>query len=286
MKFSNCLATLMAAGAIAFGSAQASAVVFTFDPDGTDATISPVTNTVELDWGVGNVLAKNSLQFPNGPLLAPGNEFVTYYQAKLNGLQLTTGPSGGVFGLGSDQEITIVAGFRERVTSLSADFEQASFEVVNDPTNFVRIFYDDGSGVNADNTTGLGFSDGTLILDGTIVSGKSTIDQSIGDPNKGPFNIVAMVDSLDSDFFPDLEEFGLINLQLINVGTIQDPNGVDPGVVFDTFDSTTTYVDNSTDFAFRADANTRISVVPEPVTATLGLVGLAGLGVALRRRRA
>ncbi len=265
-------------------ASSASAIQFGFDPDGAGVFVPTITNVVEFDWGVGNVLADNALVSPGGVVDPVGSTFFTYYQARLQGFEVGVGsnanPGGGSSGgtlLPFGHEITIVAGFLETVTAVGGGGTTASFSVTPDAANFVRIYYD---------TTGADgiFNDGILVLDGTPVSGDSSLDVLDPNVNKGALNIVAKINSVDTNFFVDLPD--LLLLSLSNPGTVQDLGGVPNLTTFtDINGNTVTYDASTEDFAFRSDVNTRLEVIPEPVTAAMGLISLGALGFAALRRR-
>ncbi len=275
------IAGLIAGSLLAASTSHASIV---FDPDGAGGFVAPIPDVQEFDWGVGNVVAKHALVSPGGPLLPVGSSFTTYYQARLQGFQLTTGTSGGT-GLPFGHEITVVAGFRQEITSLSPDGSDASFEIIDHTDNFVRVYYHTPSNSNISN--GTGFDDGTLILQATPVLGTSSIDSSLATTNKGRLNVVAEVDWVHEDFFPMLSDSMIVNL--INVGTIQNLGSVNQGTQFDTEDDgTVTYSTDDNDFAFRSDVNSRVELtdVPEPGSAVMLAAGLTLLGWRNRRQAA
>src|SRR5690606_35425235 len=125
----------------------------------------------------------------------------TYYASSLQGSQL------GVTTVhGSDSTITIVAGFLERVTEV--DGTEATFEIVDDANNFVRIFHNN-----------------TLILEGTpLAGGKSNFDAASPQFIKGFFNVSAVVDqsTIDTNYFA-FGDLTSIELTLVAGGTTQAP---------------------------------------------------------------
>ncbi|MBI1336492.1 MAG: hypothetical protein GC164_05970 [Phycisphaera sp.] len=288
MKATTVIKALVCALPLGLAVQSASALEFDFSNNGT--VPGTITKVLEFDWGVGNVLAEDALVVPGGPVKPAGSTFFTYFQARLNGFQVAPGsnvnPGGGASGgvyLPIGQEITIVAGFKEEVTFVSGDFTQSSFKVVDDAMNFVKIYYDSTGDSNA--STGAGFGDGLMIFSGKPVSGLSGVDVNDPDTNKGALNITALIDYVDTAFFPTLPA-DLLSLRLINPGTVQDLNSLPDGVDFDTKVGTTEFNAGTTDFGFRSDINSKIeTVIPEPITAGLSLMGLSALGLAAARRR-
>jgi hypothetical protein len=314
----------LAAGALLAISAAnpASAVDIAFDPDGPGpisglglAAGTPIPNLTGLDWNTGNALAEASV-----PLVV-GAEFTTYYQARLavfqidpgagfgptatNFTDLATGTMDETISAPPTFEWTVAARFKERVTAIVGT--TAFFEVVNDPDNYLKIFYDDTA--DANDTLGTGFIDGDEILSASIVvqdngsftqNGSGFLDTAPATGSSvhgsGSFNITAVVDSHDNDFL-DIDSIilggGQVKITLIT-STLELPFGpADPADQFEVVGGLpvipvtgATNGVNGPDFIFEADANQVFDVfaeVPEP--ATLGLMGLMGLALAGRRRR-
>jgi hypothetical protein len=313
---------IVAAG-IGLGSLNtASAVDVPFDPDGPGPLSGlglgagiPIPNLTGLDWNTGNALADNSV-----PLVV-GAEFTTYYQARLAVFQIDPGAGFGstatnftdiATGTGDETisapasfEWTVAARFKERVTAIVGN--TAFFEVVDDPDNYLKVFYD--AVADSNDAAGTGFTDGHEILSASIVvqdngsftvNGSGVLDTAPASGasvhGSGSFNISAKVDTWDNAFL-DLNSIVLpqnhVRISLIT-STLELPFGpADPAAQFEVVGGLPVVPNmglvngvTGPDFLFEADANQVFDIfadIPEPATAALGIMGLAGL--ALRRRR-
>ena len=228
------------AAAAAFALASTVAHGATFDPDGT-GPLAPI-DLGTFDWGPTSFLAYGGntaiLEWVASAGTCPvtGCEFDVLTQARLIG---TLDPDGNVNtpgGLGTTFEITLVARFTETVTLVAGGGGPgtvATFESVPD-SGFLQIYYD--SSPDAVDVSGFGFSDGSLILNGTI-SNTATglffitandpsvcnaptcdLDRNTGDGNQypGQFTVSGIgsnstlsfaVDAQDPTFFIDLLSF-------------------------------------------------------------------------------
>lgn len=153
--------TLIAAAIAALGvSAQANAFTsgaIVFDRDGAGS--SSAINVTTFDWIPGNALAKDAI---GGTPDANGDiTFTTYFQASLGLFIRPDGPARTVL---DDTEITVQATIVE--TGSGVGGAAASFTSVS---GTYKIFYD--TTVDANDITGNGYGDGTLILEGTINPG-------------------------------------------------------------------------------------------------------------------
>ncbi|HEX8202549.1 MAG TPA: hypothetical protein VF590_18875, partial [Isosphaeraceae bacterium] len=138
-----------------------------------------------IDFAVGNGLVDAGFRADGvtpanlGAGIMVGDTFTFHYQAAVTGVNVVGGqisPAGldtlanGVRPAGSF-ELTAVATLRERVAAVilpspGNPLPTAVFQLVDDPINSFRVFFD-ASGVPANNVTGLGFDDGTLIYEVT-----------------------------------------------------------------------------------------------------------------------
>lgn len=258
-----------------------------FDPTGSGS----YTDITGLDWANGNVLSVDSIP------TAVGTEFTSYYQARLQGFEGSTLNGGDIVG-----EITIVAAFRERVTSLiplGPNAAVATFEIINHSDNFIRIYHDVAA--NASDDLGTGFNDGVLILEGTPLAGGDFDNSFIATDalsgfGSGTLLVTTDIDSYDSNYF-DFGGIATFVLRTISDGNItapfqqvavgdqfvdKDGNIINPDVAAGGFNGGI----RGNDFHFEADVATSFNVIPEPVSAALGFLSLGALGMtALRRRR-
>jgi hypothetical protein len=188
----------------------------TFDPQGTSGA-----NGLEVgsfDWSPNSTLSKGSIP------LVDGSSFQTYTHTALQGSGNADGNPQGIPGLNADYEITLVGGVKVDVSVTGASVQ------TNGPAasgeNFVRIYHDDN--VNSDALTGANYSDGDVILEGTIslVNSLSTISldpleslDSFGADNWGGTTTVTadggqqafiLVSFVDPAYFPDLEVGSLL----------------------------------------------------------------------------
>lgn len=152
--------------ALAVSAANAGDII-SINPDagGIDATQS----VGSLGWNNGNAI---SVGVVAGGVQAPaGSIFQTYAHAALANFSDAGGtPIGGLrLNTSGGYEWTYVTGFQEVVGSTSGSPPNATstFQTVAGGDNFFRIYYDTAR--DADNLTGKGFNNGTLILSGTIL---------------------------------------------------------------------------------------------------------------------
>lgn len=140
-----------------------------FDPNGTG------TGTLDIgtfDWGPTSFVAVGGNQAvtnfsEQGAGCGAACEFTVYTQAKMIGALDQSGRPLTVPGLNSNYEITMVLGFRERVTGASnvGAAGVATFQSIPTAVSFLEVFRD--ANTNSNQLTGFGFNDGTLILTGS-----------------------------------------------------------------------------------------------------------------------
>ena len=266
---------VLAAAAVAVGvaaSAQAENISVQFDPDGTGAAGSISVNS--FDWAVGNALAKGgNLAVQTFATTGQQIPFDLYYQAKLASVNLQGGGTGLPPNLntafGGTDEITIVAGFTEVVTSVQGipgtAGSVATFDLAANPrVNYLEFYFDDS--VDANNLAGTGFnrnpvdSDAQLILRAEItnilasnfeLSPAAITDLDRFDANNypaidsvvgaGATNLQALVTFADPNFFLNVQD--LINetllLTLFNSSQILPFDQADPSAQFLSTSTTT-----------------------------------------------
>lgn len=286
-----------------------------------DFVHTPLVDLQSLDWNFGNALAKG---FGDGSV---GTVFTTYYQAKLatffddNGDTQTLfsdGTDAGLKQLDSNFEWTVVAKFKEVV--ISNDGTTARFVPLADPSNYVKIFYDDTP--DADDLSGDGFADGLEIFRaGDPVSGLGVfasngitglLDQVNDDDHAGQltlggtggFTVQAEISYFDDRFldFPAVDP-GTFRITFFNSSNILPFLQVDPAEEFFDMDlngglgglfgtnlgTINGKLDDgglTDDVQFQVDANQSFDVttpIPEPATMMLGVMGFAGLLLGRRK---
>jgi len=318
MKLKNLAAAISAVAMVgALSSAQAALIGFNADPTNPD-----LESVDSFDWAPGNALAVDAIKSNTFDV---GDVFTTYWQAELTKAGMYNIPVGS----NGSFEYTAVATINEKIV-FSADTDG---DGIDDLTKFqhvggtFRMYYDDfSSGINADGrgddgtagtASGLGYDDGTLILEATIVSdptgvsqfvitdasGTAGLDLHAGDDvdggvttvqGIGSTNLVATVVWFDPAFF-DFGPKGLDSwIQMVWESSLRNPFiGVNPEASVG--GNTPDYGNNNIngvwsggeaeDFHFQADANSNF-VVPEPGTLLLMSLGLFGLsGLARKRQR-
>jgi hypothetical protein len=240
--------------AVMGGGAVHAGVVF--DPDGAGG--SGTIDVGTFDWGPTAFIAQGGNQavanYFNSNGACPNNscDFSVYTHATLIGTNTQTNAANPMPGLGSNYEITLVIGWRDRVTGVNTqigDQAIATFQTIPTQLSFLQIFRD--GQVNADPLTGFGFNDGTLIAQGgdvTLASGSfgvnttiapTALDQFntdnypgqqtvIGQGNTGNFNVDRL--AVDRSFFINgLDQFGI---SIANISAALPFISVDPSDCF------------------------------------------------------
>ncbi len=315
MKFNLISVAVLAALA---APVAAQATDFTFDPTGTPGATGDIAGVGIIDQAPGDAVAVNGVSaitnFINtGGLYSP---FTTYYQSNLGSLQASD--TSGLFLNGAGGNFfTFNMGFGEKVATVGAN-NSATFQF--DPLNPVNFFTMYATNAIANNLTGAGFASGTPILQAHMVSiqssnftvdptgGIQSLDQHGADDWAGQQTVVGsgssdltfVVDSVDANYFPDLDPLSMIVITFLNTSQIDPFKSIDPSQCFNTGPGACTAADINTvgtlgavngqvgsgpSFEFLADANESMTI-PEPGTVALLGLGLAFLGLRGSRRQA
>jgi len=182
-----------AAVSIALGLGMASSAnAITIDPDGAGGNAA--INVDALGWAAGNALAT-----PAGGVVVPtpSGLIQIFGHGALSGFVDGAGNTVGGTGLNTAYEWTYVVGFREAAVAVGA--LNSNFFITPGGSNFFSIYYQ--APRDANNLTGTGFNNGTLILSGSVLpfdpttgSGSGTFQAAASNvqldqfPNANPAN--------------------------------------------------------------------------------------------------
>jgi hypothetical protein len=279
-----------------------------FNPNGTGA--AGALNIGSFDEAVGNAVAVGV-----GPP-AVGTVFTLLYQATI---PTFIDSNGNTVNAPAGTQFTIVAGFREQITSVSGGTTpNITFAFVPGGNNYLEI-YANTTGLNlANNSAGTGFNTGTLILSGNVFSPNPTIGNfqvtnatptlfdQFDNPRPAKFatqqtvsgggqtTIASTVNFTNPNYFITPPSILSLNFTTSNGVPffqqspsqlfVQAPGG--PGALYNP-NLGAVNVLTGPDVQFQADATNSFTVVPEPSGITLlgiGLVGILG-GARLKRKR-
>jgi hypothetical protein len=280
---------------------------FSFNPTGGAST--PTYSISGLGFGPGNLLVPGSIP------LTVGATFTSYFQTHLTSLSGPNAPA-SVPGLNSSFQITEVAAVTEQVTSIvaTANGTVATFAVVPSANNRINIYYNNA--VTFNDSSGNGFTDGQLIAtltpssftssqftNATAGGGKPRVafnQTSSGtysgvqaDQGTGATGVNAGVNSYNSAFF--VTPFLTSSLVNLNVSSFFD--AVAPTLKINTPSGGTITPnigaingESGPDLLLQVSGFTQsFTVVPEPASIAMTLIGFAGAGigsVVARRRKA
>lgn len=158
--------------ALALGLVSSSAfagMAIQIDPDGSFGS-DGVRSVLSLGWNNGNSISLPTDQGfvidPTNPAAGPTGIIQTYGQGSLGTFNDSNGAISGL-GLNSNYEWTYVFGAQENAFTTTNPFgiSTAYFQTVGGGDNFFSVYY---GPKNASDVNGTGFTDGKLVMSGTI----------------------------------------------------------------------------------------------------------------------
>lgn len=184
----NRLIVALSAAILGIGAVNTAHAVLV-DLDGTGGLTGAV-DVGSFDWNATSFVADNGntaiANFIANPACTTSCQFTVLSQGSLQGVNDINGNPVVVNGLNTQYQITYVASFTEKVTSVAGT--TAGFQTVSGSTGFVNIYF---SPINSSPINGSGFNDGTLILRGTQVgdaTGTFTTNTATSVPLDGSLN--------------------------------------------------------------------------------------------------
>jgi len=318
------LASLLVAGWAPSAPAQAT---IQYQAGGPPATLVP--NATGLDFDVSAAVARLASGLTPADV---GRTFTLNAQAVVTAVNI---PGGNVVPAGLDTtadgvrpagtyENTAILQIQEQLIGFTNNANgsgTALFQVLPDAGGFLNLYFD-STGVPANNITGAGYGDGTLILSATptglasdtssTTAGPPIVDVDPLGPNypgvgsltgNGSAQVSFLVNSTNAAFFPTAATMTgpfLIGITFQSLVTVPFTNVNAPAGFSTTPGSgAATYTPNlvsgdvngltrGRDFILQADANssfqTAVGVVPEPGTIAGALMGLIGFALVGAKR--
>ncbi|MBS0372037.1 MAG: PEP-CTERM sorting domain-containing protein [Proteobacteria bacterium] len=176
-KMLKIAAALAVIGAASQAHAGFSAQTVTIDPDGAGGAFGDISVT-SLNWLAGNAVTVGAggstgqtIASLNSSLSSGTAVFQSYYQAQLNTFVYNNGGSSSTYT--PVGQWTVQASFQEAATATSVGAANISLSPIS---GTVSIYYN--AVQTANDITGTGYSDGIKILQGTIVGGSGTFQNT------------------------------------------------------------------------------------------------------------
>ena len=223
-----------------FSFSTASALTLSFDTQGQGGA-GTVIEIATFDWAPSSAVTQGS----NG--MGLGDTFTLYTHGTASVLQDDSSTSVGG-SLLSTKEITFVTGFSEKIivdTTTPVNSNQTYTLDSTSTVNFFKVYIDDidaDSDLN-DGTAGTGFSDGTLLFEGTITSSLGIFSAFFTNPG--------VLDQFGSDEATGSAFGSGANTQMSVIG-----GGATFGIT-----TTVQFTDFNTDYFYDVDASTILSML-------------------------
>jgi len=283
-----------------------------FDPDGGLAG-NPAYNITGLGFGAGNAVAVGAI--PNGGNVTVGQQFQLNFQTHLTSLVGPNAPS-AVPGLNSTFQITEVATYTEVVTSFNAATGTATFAIVPSANNRANIYFNNAVVFN--DAAGTGFTAGQIIMSlnpsslngsnftatgttkefNTTGAGKTT-SSGLAVNGSGSTSLNAgVITPYNASFFQPPSGTPILTSSIVSSNITSFFDSVSPSLLFTNLFNNTTFTANigaingtsGPDIQFQVSGFTQSfdTVVPEPASVAMTLIGLGSVGLgsyAARRRR-